>query len=296
VSNAVDPVLSPTAPGPPGIASFAPDSHVVGGMNSANMLTLNGTGEANSTVNVYDGTTQIGTAAVGGNGGWSFATSALTGGGHSFTTTDTDSNGTSTASAALNVNVGAAALTVNFNSLVHNTNGTVTLGGTGEANSTVAIYDGLSPTPLGTATVGSNGTWSFTSATSLPNGVQNLTALATDAAGNTGASSGVAVLGTTGKDTLSGPSGNDVFTGNGQADTFQFAANFGHDIITDFQVKGGNHDVIQFSTSTFKDFNAVMAAAHQVGADTVITDANHDTLTLTNTKASSLQSADFHFA
>ncbi len=61
-------------------------------------LTLTGTAVANSTVNVYDGTTLLGTAAANGSGAWSFATAALTNGAHSFTATDTVSGTTSAAS------------------------------------------------------------------------------------------------------------------------------------------------------------------------------------------------------
>jgi Ca2+-binding RTX toxin-like protein len=117
-----------------------------------------------------------------------------------------------------------------------------------------------------------------------------------DGAGNTGASSGVAVLGTKGIDTLSAPSGNDLFTGNGGADTFAFAANFGHDTITDFQAKGGAHDIIQFSSADFNSFASMLADAAQIGANVLIHDAGTDILTLNNVKLSGLQSSDFHFA
>ena len=63
---------------------------------------------------------------------------------------------------------------------------TLTLTGTAEANSTVKVYDGA--TLLGTATANGNGAWSFTTA-ALSNGTHNLTATATDAAGNTSAAS-----------------------------------------------------------------------------------------------------------
>jgi hypothetical protein len=286
----VDPVIGPAAPT---IASFSPDSHIVGGINLANILTLTGSAEANSKVNVFDGTANIGSATTNGSGAWSFVTAPLANGSHTFTATDTDSTGTSAASAGLHVTVDAPALTVAFTYL-QNWNGTVALAGTAEAESTIAIYDGSNSAPLGTVTAGSNGFWSFTSVEPASNTVHNFTATAMDAAGNTGASSGVAVLGTQGIDQLSAPSGNDLFNGNGGADTFVFAANFGHDTIMNFVGQG--HDVIQFSTSTFNSFASVLANAAQVGETVVIHDAAGDTLTLNNVKLSSLQSADFHFA
>src|ERR1019366_8167948 len=67
----------------------------------------------------------------------------------------------------------------------------LTLTGTAEANSTVKVYDGA--TLLGSASANGSGAWSYTTA-ALSNGAHNLTATASDAAGNTGvASSALAV-------------------------------------------------------------------------------------------------------
>ncbi len=63
---------------------------------------------------------------------------------------------------------------------------TLTLTGTAEASSTVKIYDGA--TLLNSVTANGTGAWSYTTA-ALANGAHNLTATATDAAGNTGAAS-----------------------------------------------------------------------------------------------------------
>ena len=60
---------------------------------------------------------------------------------------------------------------------------TLTLTGTAEAGSTVKLYDGA--TLLGNAIASGTGAWSYTTA-ALANGGHNLTATATDAAGNTG--------------------------------------------------------------------------------------------------------------
>ena len=63
---------------------------------------------------------------------------------------------------------------------------TLTLTGAAEANSTVKVFDGV--TLLGSATANGTGAWSFTTA-ALANGAHNLTATATDTAGNTGVAS-----------------------------------------------------------------------------------------------------------
>ena len=159
-------------------------------------LTLTGTAVANSTVNVYDGATLLGTATANGSGAWSYTTAALANGSHSFTATDTMSGKTSAASSALSVTVDttapAKAVISSFSTDsgmvgdgITNDN-TLTLTGTAEANSTVKVYDGA--TLLGTATANGSGAWSYTTA-ALADGAHSLTATATDAAGNTGAAS-----------------------------------------------------------------------------------------------------------
>jgi hypothetical protein len=78
--------------------------------DSATVLTLVGTAEANSTVLVYDGTTWLGTAGADANGAWTFTTGTLANGAQSFTATDTDAAGnTSAASTALVVTVDTVA-------------------------------------------------------------------------------------------------------------------------------------------------------------------------------------------
>ena len=72
----------------PVITSFSPNSGIVGDdSTNANVLTLTGVGAGNATVNVYDGTTLLGTTTATVNGAWSFTTAALSNGAHSFTAT-----------------------------------------------------------------------------------------------------------------------------------------------------------------------------------------------------------------
>ena len=61
--------------------------------------------------------------------------------------------------------------------------------GTAEAGSTVTLYDGT--TVIGTGVASASGSWSIKSTTILPNGLQSITAKATDVAGNTGQASTV---------------------------------------------------------------------------------------------------------
>jgi T5SS/PEP-CTERM-associated repeat protein len=67
---------------------------------------------------------------------------------------------------------------------------------------------------------------------------------------------------------------------------------FGDDAIFGFNA---SKDKIQFSTSQFANFAAVMAAAKQVGDDTVITGDGTDTIYLDDVQRSSLTASDFVF-
>ena len=142
---------------------------------------------ANSTVTVFDGTTQLGTATANSSGAWSYTTGAVANGAHSFTATDTVSGTTSAASTAMSVTVDTVAPAkpaISSNSV--STSNVVTLNGTAEANSTVTVFDGT--TQLGTATANSSGTWSFATAP-VASGNHSFIATDTDAAGNTSAAS-----------------------------------------------------------------------------------------------------------
>jgi hypothetical protein len=180
------------APVAPTIASFSPDSATVGdGITNVNVLTLTGTAEANSTVNVYDGVTLLGSATANGtgSGAWSITAATLTDGTHHFTATDTVSGVTSAKSAALAVTVDTAApaAPVITNDTVVNTYDVAVTGialdqGHAEAGDVVKIYDGS--TLIGTTTTSATGAWSYTT-TPLSDGYHVLTATVTDVAGNT---------------------------------------------------------------------------------------------------------------
>ncbi len=191
-SAALSVTVDTTAPVAPSIASFSPDSATVGdGITNANVLTLTGTAEANSTVKVFDGATLLGSVTASGTGAWSYTTAALANGAHSLTATATDAAGnTGTASAALSVTVDTTAPVAPsiMSSAIVNLND-VALTGTAEANATVKIFDGA--TLLGSTTANGSGAWAYTTA-GLNNGTHNLTATATDAAGNTGTASAAA--------------------------------------------------------------------------------------------------------
>jgi Ca2+-binding RTX toxin-like protein len=90
---------------------------------------------------------------------------------------------------------------------------------------------------------------------------------------------------------LDGGGGNDILSGGAGNDTFVFRGAVGNDTISDF-VSG--QDVIEIHDGLFANANAALAAAHQVGADVVITIDQSDSITLHNFALANLHASDFH--
>ncbi len=181
----------------PKIASYSADSGKLGdGITNDNTLTLTGSAPVNTTVNVFDGASKVGTVQVNSSGQWSVTTSALSDGFHKLTATDTNSVGkTSAASEAISVTIDTHAPTAPKMGIYSTSGASVSgttvnndfiLKGTAEASSTVKIFD--ADKQIGTATTNSSGAWSF-EATDLANGGHNFTSKAMDAAGNTSSAS-----------------------------------------------------------------------------------------------------------
>jgi hypothetical protein len=84
---------------------------------------------------------------------------------------------------------------------------------------------------------------------------------------------------------------DDLTTGGGGADIFNFTPFFGQATITDF---ASGTDQIQLATSEFADFAYVQAHSSVVGGNTVISGSNGDSITLQGYTAA-LQSSDFLF-
>jgi uncharacterized protein (TIGR03118 family) len=86
----------------------------------------------------------------------------------------------------------------------------------------------------------------------------------------------------------------DVITAGNGADTFNFLpASIGNNTINNFNPA---QDTIVFNHALLVNYAAVLGATTQVGSDTVIKPDATDSVTLTNTIASSLTSNNFHFA
>ena len=166
-------------------------------ITSDNTVLLTGSAEANSTVTISDGVTVLGTAAANGTGAWSYTTAALLDGAHSLTAKATDTAGNvGAASSALSVTIDTAAPAAPvISTFSPDTNipgdnittvSTLTLSGTAEANSGVAVYENA--LLLGTGSADGSGAWSFITA-ALADGLHILSAKAIDAAGNTSVAS-----------------------------------------------------------------------------------------------------------
>jgi hypothetical protein len=168
------------------IDDFSNDSGTDGdGITNDSTLTLTGSAAANSTVKVFDGTTEIGTTTANNSGTWTYTTAALSDGNHSLKATAT--SGTSATSSTLAVQIDTKAPTApTIATPTSNANGSLNLTGTAETGSVVKVFDGT--TQIGTATANNSGVWSYTTG-ALAAGSHSLTAKATDKAGNAGAAS-----------------------------------------------------------------------------------------------------------
>ena len=184
----------------------APVTGLVANNGSSNdpTLTIGGTAEAGSTVTVYDtdGTTVLGTGVATG-GAFTITTSVLGEGAHALTARATDAAGNQGASStAFHVTIDTSApgapsiVTVTddvapvIGAVADNgssNDSTLTIGGTADAGSTVTLYDTDGTTVVGTG-LAASGVFTITTSV-LGEGTHTLTARATDAAGNQGASS-----------------------------------------------------------------------------------------------------------
>ncbi|WP_144076886.1 Ig-like domain-containing protein, partial [Salinicola socius] len=140
---------------------------------------LTGRAEAGSTVTIFADGEEIGTTTANAQGNWSFTTANLDDGDTTFTVTATDGAG--------NVSNASAPFTLGIDTMAPNaptlspTDGTL-LTGTAEPGSTVTLTGGDGD-PIGSAITDDNGNWSFQPEQPLDDGT-DVTATATDAAGN----------------------------------------------------------------------------------------------------------------
>jgi VCBS repeat-containing protein len=101
------------------------------------------------------------------------------------------------------------------------------------------------------------------------------------------------VNGTSASETFRDVGNGVTMYGGGGSDSFVFNAGFGSAKIGDFNVA---NDTIEISQALFGSIADILAAAQPAnsGHDTVITDAAHDSITLTGVTVAQLQASNFH--
>jgi hypothetical protein len=191
---------APSAPPAPALAALS-DSGAADNLTNHAAPQVQGTAEAGASVALFDGAKLVGSGVADINGAWTITADTLADGVHQLTVKATDAAGNvSGASPALSVTIDTKApdapanldlLAVSDSGVSDSDNITdatlPVIAGSAEAGSTVALFDGA--TRIGSIVADGNGHWQIAPAQALGNGVHNLTATATDVAGNVSAAS-----------------------------------------------------------------------------------------------------------
>ncbi|KLW90635.1 hypothetical protein SP99_00835 [Enterobacter sp. BIDMC92] len=212
-SDPIQIIVDTTPPAKPDMADAQDNTGPITGQLKGGDVTdetrpvFSGKGEPGDTVTIYDGDEVLGTTVIDDKGNWTLKPEKPLGeGDHSITVTQTDKAGnTSDPSEALEFEVDttapdASADVLNITAVVDDVgdrqgnvaNGEITddskplISGIGEAGNTVFVYttDSSGKHLIGTAVVGSDGTWSLTPDTPLTEGLNKLTLETQDPAGN----------------------------------------------------------------------------------------------------------------
>lgn len=164
------------------------------GITNNSTPVITGTAEANSQVELYKDGQLIGATNASATGTWQIQLAALTNGNHSFTATTTDAAGnTSSPSSAYTITIdtqinppsnldligSSDSGTSDSDNITKSTTPTIT--GNADANNKVQLFNGTQL--IGETTVNNDGRWQIT-ANNLTAGTYNLSAIASDVAGN----------------------------------------------------------------------------------------------------------------
>ena len=175
------------------------DTGSSGSDNITSNPSLTGLGDAFAVVSLTEGSTLLGTTTSDALGAWTFTPTGLSQGVHTVAATEsvTDTAGNpGTASLTFTFDTAAPAAPANLvlssDSGISDSDDITNVAlssftGTGETGATVTLLDGT--TVIGTGVV-TNGTWAITATTALTEGLNAITAIQTDAAGNTSVASG----------------------------------------------------------------------------------------------------------
>lgn len=189
--------------------------------------------------------------------------------------------------------VGDTALEPSILRIIGNGDGGLTLLGRATAGSTVTISDTTAGVTrsLGSATAASDGSFSLISHSKISTAAVNTyTAIASNAAGQSGASLGLFQLSSAGSDTLSGTTG--------QSDVFATFLRTGQDTINGFETTravGAAHDVLNLSGTGYGTYSQVAPHISGTSSAVIQLDATRS-LTLLGVSAGFLQASDFRFS
>ena len=186
-----------TPPSAPNISSINDDTDVsADGITSDNTLVINGSAEANSTVELFLGGVSVGTTTADGFGNWSYDNTGTVLADGSYTLTARASDLAANLSPlstgfSISIDSGAPAAPVVL-SISDDTatagdgvtsDNTLVVTGSAEANSSVEVF--LDAISIGSTTADGTGNWSYDhTGTTLAEGSYSVTAQATDTAGN----------------------------------------------------------------------------------------------------------------
>lgn len=113
----------------------------------------------------------------------------------------------------------------------------------------------------------------------------------------TGTAARNVLTGTAGRDTFNAKAGNDRLSGHAGIDTFVFKTGYDRDLITDFDARGADHDILNLrglkSITSFADLKK--NHAEQSGKDVVIDGLGGDIITLAGVSLKDLDNGDFLF-
>ena len=274
-------------PGIPGLDARS-DSGLRDHITNINRPTFKGDGEAGTTVTLFDGARQVGSAVVDAGGAWSITSTTLAEGAHTMTAKGTDAAGNVSvvmpgwelrmsidtkapvAPTVLDLVAGADSGASSSDNISAVTLPVLT--GKAEGFSTVSVYDGA--TLLGSAKADSAGAWTVATTVALAKGVHNLTAKATDSTGNTSAASAALKLtidpAATGLTLSGGVSYDDfrLFDTAGAIRVLDFAAFQGDRLLLSHEYNGirldGAADVLALSHVVGKDMVIDLGAGHAV--------------------------------
>ncbi|MEI6114092.1 MAG: choice-of-anchor tandem repeat GloVer-containing protein, partial [Burkholderiales bacterium] len=170
-----------TATGSVTVDTHAPTVAITsaGGFTNQSAQTIAGTGEAGTTVTILDGATTLGTTTVAGNGTWTSDVTLSGYGPHSVTAADADAAGNVGTSAADSITYAHPVTITSTGSLTNQPHQTIS--GTGEAGTTVTVFDGA--TVLGSTTVAGDGSWSESVTFSNAQGTHSISATESVAGG-----------------------------------------------------------------------------------------------------------------